>query len=110
MAFYEGVFKIPKKQVLTALQGIRSRPPGRTAVRASQMTSQGYDLEGKHSCVSIGRVVVSNEPQPQWLSHLAVMIDMVSFRESVLYLGRYLAVCRDREPTGISELFPVENW
>jgi len=50
------------------LQGIRPRRPGRTAVQASQMTSQGCDLEGKHSCVSIGRVVRSNE-RPQWLRY-----------------------------------------
>ena len=83
MAFYEGVFKIPEKQELIALQGIRPRPPDRTDVWASQVTSQGCDLEGKHSCVSIGRVVGSNERQPQWLSYLAVMVDVISFRESV---------------------------
>ena len=70
--------KKAEKQVLTALQGIRQRRRGRTAVRASRMTSQGCDLEGKHSCVSIGRVVGSNE-RSQWLSHLAVMVDVISF-------------------------------
>ena len=110
MAFYEGVFKIPGKQVLTVLQGIRPRLPGRTAVWASQMTSQGCDLEGKHSCVSIGRVVGSNERQTQWLSHLAIMVDVISFQESVQYLPRYLAVRRDRDPMGISDFFALQHW